>query len=103
MSDDGLFLSLRRDDDGGPQRLDDRFGTVILNGVGLVVVDALQRTLQPNTTCHGDRLLECMYGDPRKLVERLSLAEQMASETFGEGPWSWLLQTSYYVTPGCES
>ncbi len=101
---EGTFLNfLPPTVEGEPQKINDRFGTIVMSGVGTVLVDAEDRVLQPDRDVDGDRVLECLYGSPQRLVRKLNEAERMATEIFGEGPWRWVLHTTYHVTPGCES
>ncbi len=99
---DHLYIRMLPPRGGNPAKLD-HMGSVVMNGVGRVLVDARDRVLEPASDVHGDRLLECFYGDAVKLVRRMDMAERAASEAFGPGKWHWVLHTSYYVTPGCES
>jgi hypothetical protein len=98
----GIYRKVLDVDSARPARLDERYASIVLNGVGLVIADRRDRILQPASALHAERLLEALWGDPRKAVERMVIAEQMASEALGEGVWRWHMPPSdYHVCPCC--
>lgn len=85
----------------GLSKLDDRFASVWLEGIGGVIVDAQERTLTPTTPELADTVKVWAWENPRQLVQNLDKVERAADEIFGEKPWQWRLDLTRGVCTGC--